>query len=94
MSKRINIVLPDKTVAVLDRVAARGTRSRFIDRAVRHFVETQGRRTLREQLKAGYRANAERDLAIAVEWFPVEEEAWRTFEAAREPLKTDKIKRK
>jgi CopG family transcriptional regulator / antitoxin EndoAI len=93
MSKRINIVLPDKTLAVLDRVAARGTRSRFIDRAVRHFVETQSRRTLREQLRAGYRANAGRDLAIAAEWFPLDEEAWRTFEAAREPLKTTKIKR-
>lgn len=28
MSKRINIVLPDKTVAVLDRVAAKGTPSK------------------------------------------------------------------
>jgi metal-responsive CopG/Arc/MetJ family transcriptional regulator len=81
MSKRINIVLLDETVAGLDRLAAKGTRSRFIDRAVRHFVETQSRRTLREQLKAGYSANAERDLAIAAERFPVEEEAWRTFEA-------------
>ena len=63
MSKRINVILPDKTVAVLDRVASRGTRSRFIDRAVRHYVETQGMASLREQLKAGYLANAERDLA-------------------------------
>ena len=72
MSKRINIVLPDKTVAVLDRVAAKGARSRLIDRAVWHYVETHGRQRLREQLKAGYRANAERDLAIAAEWFPLE----------------------
>jgi CopG family transcriptional regulator/antitoxin EndoAI len=93
MSKRINVVLPDKTVAMLDRVASRGTRSRFIDRAVRHFVETHGRRTLREQLKAGYRANAERDLAIAAEWFPLEEEAWRLLGAAREPMKAAKTKR-
>jgi metal-responsive CopG/Arc/MetJ family transcriptional regulator len=35
MSKRINIILPDKTVAVLDRVTTKGNRSRFIDRAVR-----------------------------------------------------------
>jgi metal-responsive CopG/Arc/MetJ family transcriptional regulator len=93
MSKRINIVLPDTTVAVLDRVAAKGSRSRFIGQAVRHFVETQGRQTLREQLKAGYRANAERDLAIAAEWFPLMEEDWRTFEAAREPMRTAKTKR-
>jgi CopG family transcriptional regulator/antitoxin EndoAI len=80
MSKRINIILPDTTVAVLDRVTA--NRSRFIDRAVLHYVETQGRQSLREQLKAGYRANAERDLAIAAEWFPLEEEAWQMSESA------------
>ena len=83
MSKRINIILPDETAAVLDRVAAKGGRSRLIDRAVRHYVETRGRQSLREQLKAGYRANAERDLAIAAEWFPLEEEAQRSAEASR-----------
>jgi CopG family transcriptional regulator/antitoxin EndoAI len=93
MSKRINIVLPNATVAVLDRVAAKGSRSRFIDHAVRHFVETQGRRKLREQLKAGYHANAQRDLELATEWFPLDEEAWQTFEAAREALQTGKTKR-
>ena len=94
MSKRINIVLPDKTIAVLDRVAAKGARSRLIDQAVLHFVETLGRRTLREQLEAGYRANAGRDIEIATEWFPLEEEAWRAFETARQPKKSVKAKRK
>lgn len=93
MSKRINIILPDKTVAVLDRVASKGARSRFIDVAVRHYVETQGRENLREQLKAGYRANAERDLAMTAEWFPLEEEAWQTFETSRLPKKPRKTKR-
>jgi CopG family transcriptional regulator/antitoxin EndoAI len=92
MSKRINIVLPDRTVAVLDRVARKGARSRFIDQAVLHFVQTQSRRMLREQLAAGYRANAERDLAVATEWFPLEEEAWRTSEAVASPKKSLKTK--
>jgi CopG family transcriptional regulator / antitoxin EndoAI len=92
MSKRINIILPDKTVAVLDRVASKGTRSRFIDHAIRHYIETQGRSSLREQLKTGYRANAERDLAMAAEWFPLEEEAWYTFEASSNPKKSAKTK--
>jgi CopG family transcriptional regulator / antitoxin EndoAI len=90
MSKRLNIILPDTTVAVLDRVASKGTRSRFIDRAVRHYVESQARSSLREQLKAGYQANAERDLAMAAEWFPLEEEAWRSSEAPRTPKKSPK----
>jgi CopG family transcriptional regulator/antitoxin EndoAI len=93
MSKRINIILPDKTVAVLDRVASKGARSRFIDRAVRHYVETQGRESLREQLKAGYLANAERDLAMAAEWFPLEEEACQTLEDSRKSKKPVKAKK-
>jgi CopG family transcriptional regulator/antitoxin EndoAI len=92
MSKRINIILPDKTVAVLDRVAPQGTRSRFIDRAVRHYVESQGKASLRDQLKAGYQANADRDLDMAAEWFPLEEEALETFEASRSPKKSTKTR--
>ncbi len=74
MSKRINIILPDKTVSVLDRVTTKGTRSRFISRAVLHFVETAGKESLRDRLKKEAMANAERDVALAAEWFPLEEE--------------------
>ncbi len=90
MSKRLNIVLPEKTVSVLDRLTTKGNRSRFIDRAVLHYVETHGKQNLREQLAAGYRANAERDLGMAAEWFPLEEEAWQTFESSRKPKKPAK----
>ena len=76
MSQRINIMLPEETLAVLRRVAPRGSRSRFVSRAVLHYVETQGKESLREQLKAGYLANASENLKIAAEWFPLEEEAW------------------
>ncbi len=76
MSKRLNIVLPEKTIAVLDRVAPKGRRSSFISQAVLSFVESQGRQRLHQQLKAGYQARAEDSLRIAAEWFPLEEEAW------------------
>ena len=76
MSKRINIMLPAQTLAVLDKVAAKGNRSRFVSEAVLHYVETHGKRSLREQLKAGYLANAEENLKIAAKWFPLEEEVW------------------
>ena len=75
MSKRINIMLPETTLAVLDRVTTKGNRSRFISRAVLGYVREQGRRRLREQLKAGYQAGADESLKIALEWFPLEEEA-------------------
>jgi CopG family transcriptional regulator/antitoxin EndoAI len=80
MAKRINIILPDKTVAVLNRVTTKGSRSRFIDRAVRQLIETEGKATLRAHLKAEAIANADRDLEMSAEWFPLEEEAWQMFE--------------
>lgn len=76
MSKRINVMLPNETLAVLDRVTTRGGRSRFISRAVLHYVQSHGRQNLRERLKAGYQANAQENLEIALEWYPLEEEAW------------------
>jgi CopG family transcriptional regulator/antitoxin EndoAI len=76
MSKRINIMLPEKTLAVLDRVTSKGNRSRFVSAAVLHYVEEQGKQSLKEQLKAGYQINSEESLRIAAEWFPIEEQAW------------------
>ena len=76
MSKRINVILPDETLAVLNRVTNRGDRSRFVSRAVLHYVKNRAKQNLREQLKAGYQANAQENLQIALEWFPLEEEAW------------------
>lgn len=75
MSQRINVVLPDATIAVLNRVTTKGNRSRFIDRAVRCLVQTESKANLRRQLKDEAIANAERDPAIAAEWFPLEQEA-------------------
>ena len=75
----MNIILPDKTVSVLDRVAAKGGRSRFIERAVLHYVQSQGKQSLRKRFEAGYRANAEPDLEMAAEWFPLDQEAWKTL---------------
>ncbi|MGD0871546.1 MAG: hypothetical protein ABSB88_18495 [Bryobacteraceae bacterium] len=80
MSKRINIILPEATVAVLDRLAPKGNRSRFIDRAVLRLVKTEGTANLREQLKAGALANAKLNLELAEEWFPVEQEVWQRLE--------------
>jgi CopG family transcriptional regulator/antitoxin EndoAI len=89
MSKRINIVLPEKTLAVLDRVTTRGNRSRFISRAVLHFIETQGKENLRERLKREALENAARDIEMAAEWLPLEEES--AAHAAGVPKKRSRI---
>ena len=94
MTKRINVILPEQTLNVLDRVAIKGDRSRFITRAVHFYVESQGKQNLRDQLKAGYLANADRDLELASEWFPLDEEAFGTFKASKAPKLTTKLKHK
>ena len=76
MNKRINIMLPESTLAVLDRVADKGNRGRFISMAVLHYVRVQSKENLRERLKQESMANARRDLELAEQWFPLEEEAW------------------
>lgn len=77
MYRRVNITLPEETLKLIDRAAAKGDRSRFISEAVRYFVQAQSRRRLREFLKEGALKRAERDLALVEEWFPMEEELWR-----------------
>jgi CopG family transcriptional regulator / antitoxin EndoAI len=76
MTKRINIVLPETTVHTIDRLTTTGGRSRFINYAVMHYVQTRSKENLRERLKQEALANAQRDVDMAEEWFPLEEEAW------------------
>lgn len=75
MTKRINVILPETTVRIIDRLTPPGGRSQFINRAVIHFVQSQSASNLREQLKQEALTNAQRDMDMAKEWFPVEEEA-------------------
>ena len=72
MNRRLNISLPERTVALIDRVAGKGRRSALIDRAVVRYIQEESRANLRKQLAAGARARADRDLQLAEEWFPVE----------------------
>ena len=74
MRKRINITLPEDTVALLDRVT--DNRSRLIDVAIRHYVKDKSGESLRKQLEDGYRRRAKQNIQLAEEWFPLEEEAW------------------
>lgn len=43
MSRRLNISLPDETVRLLDRVAAKGERSQVIAEAVTKYVVEVGK---------------------------------------------------
>jgi CopG family transcriptional regulator/antitoxin EndoAI len=76
MHRRLNITLPATTVRLLDRVAPKGDRSRYIDQAVRERAQRQGRKNLRRLLKEGAQARYDEDRQMAEEWFLLEEEAW------------------
>jgi CopG family transcriptional regulator/antitoxin EndoAI len=80
MYQRINITLPEETVRLLDRVAAKGERSRLIAEAITYYVGATGRAHLRKRLREGAIRRAERDLRFAREWFSLDEEAWRRSE--------------
>ena len=76
MNQRVNITLPEETLSLIDRVAEKGDRSRFIDLAIRYYIEAMGKARLKKQIKEGAIARAERDLRLAEEWFALEEEVW------------------
>jgi CopG family transcriptional regulator / antitoxin EndoAI len=77
--KRINISIPIETLQLLDEVAPPRKRSQFIADAITQYVGGIKRLQLREQLKAGYIANAESDRQMAEEWFPIEQEAYEKY---------------
>ena len=76
MQKRINVTLPEETIDLLERLAPKGNRSRLIDRAVREYVRKSSRAEIRKRLKAGYLRDRDSSMALAADWFPLEEEAW------------------
>ena len=76
MQVRINVSLPEQTIRVLDRAVKKGDRSRFIDAAIRRYLKQVSRARLRKELAEGYRERADETLALAEEWFPIDEEAW------------------
>ena len=77
--RRLNIILPEDTVGLLDRAVPRspyGNRSRFIDVAVRQFVRSLGKARLRRLLEAEAKAHRDEDLHLAEEWFAVDAKTW------------------
>lgn len=76
MYQRINVTLPSETLKQLDEYAPKGDRSRFIDEAIQHYINQIQKQKLREQLQLGSILRAERDRALAEDWFVIEEEAW------------------
>jgi CopG family transcriptional regulator/antitoxin EndoAI len=75
-NKRVNIMLSDETIQLINRVAPKGGRSRLVSKAVKFYVEKQGLAELRKSLKEGAIKNAKRDRALAEEWFKLDNDPW------------------
>jgi CopG family transcriptional regulator / antitoxin EndoAI len=73
---RINITLPEETITLLDSIAGKGTRSTFIDEAIRKEIHQLKKNSLRDRLKAGAIDRGTRDIAIAAEWSELEDNLW------------------
>ncbi|MGA3040254.1 MAG: hypothetical protein ABSF54_05605 [Bryobacteraceae bacterium] len=80
MAKRINVILPEATVRTLNRLARPGQRSRFIERAVQHYVTTASAEALQERLKQAALRDRDLDQEIAGDWFAVDQEQWQKLD--------------
>ena len=85
MAKRINVILPENTVRTIDRLSRPGQRSRFIERAVQHYVTTASPEALQERLKQAALRDHDLDLEIASDWFAVDQEQWQKLENQEKP---------
>jgi len=77
MGRRINIVLPAGTIESIDLMVAPGGRSKFIDEAVRYFIENRSREALRKRLEFTTIRDRDLDLEVMADWAAVDEETWR-----------------
>lgn len=73
MTGRINVILPTQTIRALDRIAPKGNRSSLIDTAIRYYITNQAKNNLAKRVQEGARANAQRDLELAQDWFALED---------------------
>jgi len=75
MYRKINISLPEQTLHLIEQITDKRNRSRFIDEAVKYYMEQVSNIRLREQLKEGAVKRAERDLKLSQELNDMEDDA-------------------
>jgi hypothetical protein len=85
MAKRINVILQDATVRTIDRLSRPGQRSRFIERAVQHYVTAATPEALQERLKQAALRDHDFDLEIASDWYAVDREQWQKLDDQEKP---------
>jgi CopG family transcriptional regulator / antitoxin EndoAI len=74
MSQNISIHLPDDTLVEIDKLSPQGDLSLFISEAIQFYIREAKKKALRDRIEEGAIVRAERDLALAQEWFALDEE--------------------
>jgi len=75
MQRRINVSLSEEAVQLLDRMAPKGDRSRFLDELVKRTA--RDRAGLRARMKERAIRRAQLDTEVAAEWDPLADDVWR-----------------
>jgi metal-responsive CopG/Arc/MetJ family transcriptional regulator len=78
MQRRINVSLSEEAVRLLDRLAPKGDRSRFLDDLVKRTA--RDRADLRARMKERAIRRADFDRQMATEWDALSDEVWRKLD--------------
>lgn len=78
MQRRINVSLSEEPVRLLDRLAPKGDRSRFLDDLVKRTA--RDRVALRARMKERAIRRADFDRQLAAEMDPLSDDVWRTLD--------------
>jgi CopG family transcriptional regulator/antitoxin EndoAI len=87
MTRRINVVLPETTIRTIDRMAKPGERSRFIHRAVEHYISTQSTEAVQKRLEAALLRDEDIDRETMADWSAVDHDTWQQLNAAESQRK-------
>jgi len=80
MRKRLNIVLPETTIQTIDRMVEPGERSRFINKAVEHYVANRSADALRTRLERAAARDRDIDREVAADWLAVDQQEWQKLD--------------
>jgi hypothetical protein len=68
-------------------MAKSGERSRFIQRAVEHYISTQSAEAVQKRLEAALIRDADIDGKVSADWAVVDNETWQQLDDAETPRK-------
>jgi CopG family transcriptional regulator/antitoxin EndoAI len=75
MYQQINVTLSQRTIELIDSLAADEDLNQLVDDAIKSYILDRQRKVLQQQLREGAICRGDRDLGLIEDWFSLEEEA-------------------